>query len=144
MAPGEATCDQAQVEVTADAIAGVFTVSFDMRYPATLVKYSGYTLGPLLQRAPVANTPLCVIREPAPGMLQVTMTRFAPDRGISATGSEVLLVLRFARVAAGSGDIDFNLDPASAVREQIVDDAGGAVTARFGPGHGLKLTVYQR
>jgi hypothetical protein len=144
MAPGATTCDQAEVEVTADAIAGVFTISFDMRYPATLVKYSGFTVGPLLQRAPVATTPLCLVQEPVPGMLQITMTRFAPDRGVSASGSEVLVVLRFARVAPGSGDVDFNLDPASSVPERIVDDAGSAVAARFGPGHGLKLTVYQR
>jgi hypothetical protein len=144
MAPGAVTCDQAEVEVTADAIAGVFTVSFDMRYPATLVKYSGFTLGPLMQRAPVATTPLCLVQEPVPGMLQITMTRFAPDRGVSASGNEVILVLRFARVAPGSGVVDFNLDPASSVPERIVDDAGGAVAARFGPGHGLKLIVYQR
>jgi hypothetical protein len=144
MRPGAATCDQAEVEVTADEVAGVFTVSFDMRYPATLVKYSGFTLGPLLQRAPVGTTPLCLVQEPVPGMLQVTMTRFAPDRGVLASGSETLLVLRFTRVAAGSGDIDFNLDPASSVPERIVDDAGATVAARFGPGHGLKLTVYQR
>ena len=144
MSPGATTCDQAEVEVTADAIDGVFTVSFDMRYPATLMKYSGFTLGPLLQEAPVTTTPLCLVQEPVPGMLQVTMTRFAPDRGVSASGGDVLLVLRFTRVAPGSGDVDFNLDQASAVAERVVNDAGSTVPARFGPGHGLRLTVYQR
>jgi hypothetical protein len=141
---GRTTCDQAEVEVVADAVAGVFTASFDLRYPATLVKYSGFTVGPLLQRAPVATQPLCLVQESSPGVLQVTMTRFAPDRGVSSQGSETLLVLRFARATPGSGDVDFNLDPSSPVAERIVDDAGSVVAARFGPGHGLKLTVYQR
>jgi len=141
---GTTTCDQAEVEVAADAVAGIFTTSFDLRYPATLVKYSGFTVGPLLQRAPVASQPLCLVQESSPGVLQVTMTRFAPDRGVSSQGSETLLVLRFARVAPGSGDVDFNLDASSPVAERIVDDAGSVVAARFGPGHGLKLTVYQR
>jgi len=141
---GTTTCDQAEVEVTADAVAGVFTASFDLRYPAALVKYTGFSLGPLLLRAPVATKPLCLVQESSPGSLQVTMTRFAPDRGVSAEGGETLLVLKFARVAPGSGDVDFNLDPASPVAEKIVDDAGSAVAARFGPGHGLKLSVYQR
>jgi hypothetical protein len=142
--PGTTTCDQAEVEVTADAVAGVFTASFDVRYPAALVKYTGFSVGPLLLRAPVANKPLCLVQESSPGTLQITMTRFAPDGGVSAEGLETLLVLQFARVAPGSGDVDFNLDPASPVAERIVDDAGGTVAARFGPGHGLKLSVYQR
>ena len=142
--PGEVTCDQAQIEVAVDAVAGVFTASFELRYPATLVKYTGFTVGPLLQRTPVTTQPLCLVQESSPGVLEVTMTRFAPDRGVAAQGSETLLALRFTRVAPGSGDVDFNLDPASPVAERIVDDAGAAVAARFGPGHGLKLTVYQR
>jgi len=141
---GTSTCDQAEVEVAADAITGVFTVSFDVRYPAALVKYAGFTVGPLLQRAPLGTAPLCLVQEATPGTLQVTMTRFAPDKAVAAQGIETLLVLRFARVAAGSGDVDFNLDASSPVAEKIVDDAGSAVAARFGPGHGLKLTVYQR
>jgi len=141
---GTTTCDQAEVEVAADAVAGVFTTSFDLRYPAALVKYTGFSVGPLLLRSAVATKPLCLVQESSPGSIQVTMTRFAPDRGVSAEGSETLLVLNFARVAPGSGDVDFNLDPASPVADRIVDDAGGMVAARFGPGHGLKLSVYQR
>ena len=142
--PGAVTCDQAQIEVAADAVAGVFTASFDLRYPAALVKYTGFTVGPLLMQTPVATQPLCLVQESSPGVLEVTMTRFAPDRGVAAQGSETLLVLRFARVAPGSGGVDFNLDPSSPVAERIVDDAGSVVAARFGPGHGLKLIVYQR
>jgi hypothetical protein len=142
--PGAATCDEAQIEVAADALAGVFTASFDLRYPATLMKYTGFTVGTLLQRTPVTTQPLCLVQESSPGVIEVTMTRFAPDHGVTAQGSETLLVLRFARVAPGSGGVDFNLDPSSPVAERIVDDSGSAVAARFGPGHGLKLTVYQR
>lgn len=142
--PGTVGCDQAEVEVAADAVAGVFTVSFDLTYPAGIVKYTGYTLGTLLLRAPVASPPLCLVQEPSPGTLEVTMTRFAPDRGVTAGGIETLLVLKFDRVASGTGDADFNLDPSSHVAERVVDDAGSAAAARFGPGHGLKLTVYHR
>jgi hypothetical protein len=142
--PGTVGCDQAEVEVAADAVAGVFTVSFDLTYPAGIVKYTGYTLGTLLQRAPVGTPPLCLVQESSPGTLEVTMTRFAPDHAVTAAATETLLVLKFDRVAAGMGDADFNLDPTSHVAERVVDDAGGAATARFGPGHGLKLTVYQR
>lgn len=142
--PGSTTCDQANLEVTVDAVTGVFTASFDLRYPAALMKYTGFSLGPLLLRSPVATKPICLVQESSPGALQITMTRFAPDHGVSAEGSEALLVLNFERVAPGAGEVDFNLDPSSPVADRIVDDAGGTVAARFGPGHGLKLSVYQR
>src|SRR5262249_41446071 len=108
--PGTASCDQAEVEVTADAVARGFTAWFARPCPAGIVKYAGFEPGPLLLRDPVATRPLCLIQEPQPGTLQVTMTRFAPDHGVNAIGNEVLLVLRFARIAPGSGGVDFDLD----------------------------------
>ena len=82
-----------------------------------------------------------LVRQSAPGILQLSMTRFAPDPAVAAEGSEGLVRLRFRRVAAGSAPIDFLGGAASIIAERVVDGQGQTVAARFGPDHGATVTI---
>ena len=134
--PGAAACTSLDVEVMAHAISGLFTVSFDLRYPAALIKYEGFTAGPLMRQESPKTAPLFLVQNPAAGVLVVTLTRFAPDGAAAAVASVALMTLRFSRAGAGSGAIDFDTGSASTVAERILDENGQARPARFGPGHG--------
>jgi len=138
---GRATCTSLEIDVVAHGVEGLFTVAFDLHYPAALLKFEGHAPGPLLRRGAPRTPPLFLVRGPAPGQIQVSMTRFAPDGAVAAAGSETLITLRFTRIAGGSDRIDFALDPGSPVAERIVDDEGRTVSARFGPGHGGSATI---
>jgi hypothetical protein len=138
---GRATCTSLEIEVAVQDVAGLFTVGFDLSYPADLLKFEGHTAGPLLTQNTPKTTPLVLARGAASGRLQVSITRFAPDGAAAAQGSAVLLFLRFSRLATGTGPIDFGLDPGSGVAERILDEQGEPVAARFGPGHGGTLVV---
>jgi hypothetical protein len=140
---GTASCDSIELEVAVHGLAGVFTVAFDLGYPTGTLHYEGYAEGALLLRGPPRQAPLFLVREPAAGNLQVTMTRFAPDAAVAvATGAtEGLVRLRFKRVKAGTAEIDFLSGASSAVAERIVDAQGAVVPARFSPGHGATVTV---
>jgi hypothetical protein len=139
---GAATCTGIDVEVAASGLAGVFTVAFDLRYPVGLLRYEGYAEGSLLSRGAPRTRPFYLVQQPAPGRIQVTMTRFSPDGAATAADQgESMIVLRFSRVSPGSAVLDFDLDPSSPVAERVVDAGGLAVDARFGPGHGATITV---
>jgi hypothetical protein len=138
-----AACDTIEVEVAAHGVPGIFTVAFDLAYPTGTLRYEGYAQGTLLMRGPPRQSPLFLVREPSPGTLQVSMTRFFPDPPVAAPveGGEGLIRLRFRRVAAGRADIDFIPGAGSAIAEKIVDGDGKAVAARFTPGHGATVIV---
>jgi hypothetical protein len=138
---GRATCTTLEIEIAAQDVSGIFTVAFDLAYPADLLKFEGHAAGPLLTQNAPRTPPLVLARGATAGRVQVSITRFAPDGSAAAEGSEVLLTLRFSRLAAGTGSIDFGLEPASGVAERILDDKGDPVTARFGPGHGGTVAV---
>lgn len=137
--PGPATCERVEVEVAGRGLEGVFTVSFSVRYPAALLRYEGYATGDMLSRGAPATAPLYLVRTPAPGVVVVTMTRFAPDSGASVAGDAVFLGMRFGRVAAGNATIDFDTPGATTLR--VLGAAGETIPARFGPGHGASVTV---
>ena len=139
--PGPATCERAEVQVAGRGLDGVFTVSFAVRYPAALLRYEGYATGDLLARGSPATAPLYLVRTPAPGVVVVTMTRFAPDGGASAQGDATFVGLRFGRVAAGNATIDFDHDISGATPLRILGAAGETIAARFGPGHGAGVSV---
>lgn len=139
--PGPATCDRAEVEVAGRGLAGVFTVSFAVRYPAALLRYEGYATGTMMARGSPATAPLYLVRTPAPGVVVVTMTRFAPDGGASADGDAAFLGLRFGRVAAGDATIDFDRASPGAAPMRILGAAGETIAARFGPGHGASVSI---
>lgn len=138
---GAASCDTIELEVAAHGLGGIFTVAFDLAYPSALLRYEGYSQGTLLLRGPPSQAPMFLVRESSPGTLQVSMTRFAPDPAVSASTSEGLVRLRFHRVAAGEGNVDFIADDTSAIPERVVDGQGKIVAARFTPGHGATITV---
>jgi hypothetical protein len=141
MRAASATCDTVEVEIAAHALQGIFTVAFDVAFPAALLRYEGYAQGPLLVRGPPRQAPMFLVRQSAPGVLQVSMTRFAPDPPVAADGSEGFVRLRFSRVAAGSAQVDFIAGAASAIPEKVVDAQGQVLQARFGPDHGATIRV---
>jgi len=69
------------------------------------------------------------------------MTRLAPDPGVTATGSESLIVFHFTKGSPGAGLIDFDMSGTSTVAEQILDQNGTVLPASFGPDHGGVVTV---
>jgi hypothetical protein len=136
LVPGAATCTNLEVEVAAHAISGLFTVSFDLRYPSGILKYEGKTPGPLMRQGSPKTAPVFLVHNPEPGLLIVTLTRFARDGAATATASEALMTFHFSRAGAGSGTIDFDTGPSSTIAEKILDENGLVRPARFGPGHG--------
>jgi len=136
----DATCTTVDIAVFVKDLGGIFTVGFDLTYPAAQVSYLSYTLGALLQ-AGSTTTPFHTVLNPAPGTLQVTGSRLNPDLPVNATGSEILFVLRFQRVAMGTGAVDFDTSGGSVFPEEIRDDSMALVQASFGPGHGGTVLV---
>jgi hypothetical protein len=141
MQPGSATCERAEVEIAGRGLAGIFTASFTVRYPAALLRYEGYSTGTLLSRGDPATPPLYLVRTPGPGLLVVTMTRFAPDAGVSIEGDAVFLGLRFARLAAGVAGIDFDRGSVGVGPVRLLGAAGQTIAARAGPGHGASVNI---
>lgn len=133
---GRASCTTLEIDLVAHGVEGAFTLSFDLRYPADLLKFEGHAPGPLLAKGAPRTPPLFLVRSPETGRVQASLTRFAPDGAVAAEGSETLLTLRFSRMAPGSGTVDFALGADSPVAERILDHRGQPVSARFGPGHG--------
>src|SRR5262245_8691351 len=139
--PGGATCDRAEVEIAARGLTGVFTASFAVRYPAALLRYEGYATGTLMSRGDPATPPLYLVRTPSPGLLVVTMTRFAPDGGVSVEGDAAFLGLRFGRVARGEATVDFDAGPSGAASVRLIGASGETIAARSGPSHGAGVTI---
>lgn len=129
------TCSTLEVGVLVSNLTGIFTAGFDLTYPATMLQYDSYTVGPLLLKGNPQTAPFVLVT-PMPGGLQITMTRFGPDLPVSAVGSESLITLRFTRATPGAGAIDFDTGGGSTVGEAILDDNGVPRPALFAPGHG--------
>ena len=140
-APLSSTCTSNDVAVNIANLAGIYTVGFDFTYPASLVAYQSYSLGPLLKKGSPAIPAFVLVQSPSPGLVQATMSLLAPDPSVSAVGSEVLITFHFTKVASGSGIIDFNSSPSSLVSEQVLDQSGAVLPASFGPGHGGTVLV---
>jgi hypothetical protein len=136
-----ATCSTIDIAVLVNNLTGIWSVSFDISYPTSLLAYQSYKLGPLLQKGAPLNTPLLVTVNTLGNDVQVLMTRFVPDPSVGAVGSESLITLSFARMAAGSAAIDFDTSVGSLVNERIIDDHGSTRPAVFGPGHGGMVMV---
>lgn len=129
-------CSTVDIEVAISNLSGIWTISFDLLYPSSLVDYESITLGPLLQQGSPVNAPLVIVNEGI-GSVQVTITRLPPDPSVTAVGGETLATLRFRRIASSGSDlIDFDFSPGSPVGETILDEFGVVQPATFGPGHG--------
>ncbi len=85
-----------EVEIVAAGVEGLYGLSFELLFPANLLRYedSGAGAFPSLQT-----------RETAPGQLLVGATHFGAVAGLSGGGT--VAVVRFTAVANGSGDFDF-------------------------------------
>lgn len=132
------TCTTIDISVLVSNLSGIWTVGFDLTYPATLLQYDSYTLGPLLQKG---NPQYSVVHDVkmVAGGLQVYMSRLATDPPVTAVGSEALLTLKFKRLGPGAAAIDFNTG--GGVSESIIDDGGLPRPAVFAPGHGGMVMV---
>lgn len=131
------TCSTIDIAVLVDGLSGIWTVSFDISYPTGLLAYQSYTLGPLLQKGAPVNAPFVQVTTSG-NDVQVQMTRFNPDPPVGATGSESLITLSFARLAAGSAAIDFDT---GGISEVILDDMSNVRPAVFRPGHGGMVVI---
>jgi hypothetical protein len=134
------TCSMIDIAVLVTGLSGIWSVSFDISYPTGLLAYQSFTVGPLLQKGAPLNTPVVVVTTSG-NDVQVSMSRLGSDPPVGAVGSESLITLSFARLAAGSAAIDFDSSGGSSVGEIILDDHGVARPAVFGPGHGGMVLV---
>jgi len=137
---GAVSCSMVNVAVMVNNLSGIWTVGFDLVYPASAIRYDGYTLGPLLQKGPPANPPFVLVNPTSSGR-QVWLSRLRGDPGVAAVGAEELIQFRFTKVASGTGLMDFDSSSGSTVSETILDESGNPRPASFGPGHGGLVTV---
>jgi general secretion pathway protein D len=92
------------LEVRATQVTNLYGLSFDLQYPATVLRYDGATEGTLLNANGTVQTSLQVVESPA-GTLVVGFTRLGTAGGLNGSGT--LLTLRFSARAAGSGPFTF-------------------------------------
>jgi len=135
------TCTSVEVEVMVNSLSGIFTVGFDLTYPASVVRFDNHTVGPLLLKGSPANNPFFFVSNPSPGIIQVSATRFSPDPSVAAVGNEILMTLSFSKVASGTGVIDFDDSPTSLIEEVVLDETGANRPASFQPDHGGIIMV---
>lgn len=136
-----ASCTTLDMGVLVANLSGIWTVGFDLKYPASILQYQSFAPGPLLNKD---NPPVPAgffVTTPSSGTIVVSATRFSPDPSLSAVGSELLITLHFVKVASGSGSLDFDTSLSSLVSDEILDDAGNIVASSFGPGHGGSVLV---
>ncbi len=138
---GSTSCSTVDVGVWITNVSGIFTVSFDLTYPASSVAYQSFVAGPVMSQGNPTNAPVFIVNNPSAGSLQVTMSRLHPDSSVQVTGAGLLITFRFAKVAAGTGTIDFDSSSSSLISEEIQDENGNQVAASFGPGHGGVVMV---
>jgi len=133
------TCSTIDIAVLVDGLSGIWSVSFDISYPTGLLAYQGYTKGPLLLKGAPLYDPVVVVKTSG-NDVQVSMSRLRPDPPVGAVGSESLITLSFARLAAGSAAIDFDT---GGISEIVLDDNSppNVRPAVFGPGHGGMVVI---
>ncbi len=114
-----ATATALQLDVTVQAVPGLYGLAFDVDFPATALRYTNSTSGDALAST---NVPILLqVSETSAGHLVVGLSRTGSVAGISsATG--VALSLRFDAVAAGNGAISFSRN--HAFDQRGVDIAG--------------------
>jgi hypothetical protein len=130
------TCTTVDVVVMVNDLSGIWTVGFDLAFPASVLSYDSFTAGPLLQKGPPAINPFFLVRKSGSGVIQVAATRVSPDPSVAAVGSEILMTLRFSKVSSGTGSIDFNDAVSSAIDEVVLDENALPRPASFQPDHG--------
>lgn len=130
------TCDTVEVAVIVSDLSGIWTVGFDLTFPASVLTYDSRTAGPLLLQGSPAITPVFLVNNSAPGVIQVTATRFGGDPSVAAVGNQILMTLTFRKITSGTGSIDFDDSGGSLVDEVVLDENGDPRPASFQPDHG--------
>ena len=95
------TVDTLVLEVRATNVQDLYGVGFDLTYPNSLLRFEGATPGFLNQGQQVSFN----LVETSPGTLVVGYARLGAVPG--ASGSGVVLTLRFTATAAGTGRLAF-------------------------------------
>lgn len=135
-------CDHIDVLVQVNNLSGIWTVGFDLTYPASALSYQGtYFEGPVLKQGSPATPPFFYVISPSAGSLQVTITRWPPDPSVTVSGLGSLITIRLNKVASGGGLVDFDMSGSSTVSEQILDEYSSPRPASFGPDHGGTVVV---
>lgn len=135
-------CDHVDLLVQVNDLSGIWTVGFDLSYPASALAYQGtYFQGPVMNQSSPATAPFFYVSSPSAGSLLVTMTRFPPDPSVTVSGPGSLITIRLNKVASGSGVIDFDTSSGSTVSEEIRDENSNLRPASFGPDHGGTVVV---
>jgi hypothetical protein len=134
------TCSTIGISVLVDGVMNIWTVGFDLNFPAALLSYDSYTLGPLMLKGSPTFQPVVLLNQTA-GSLHVSVSRFGTDPSVNANGSEALITFRFSRISAGSAGLDFDVSASSPITESIMDEHGTAQPATFAPGHGGMVIV---
>ncbi len=112
------------LEVQANQVTDLYGLSFDLTYPPALLRYDGIMEGTLLSESGMQQTTL-LTGPGAAGTLLVGFSRLGSIPG--ATGSGVLLTLRFTAVGAGTGSFGF-------VRNSAVNSSGAALPLSWSGG----------
>lgn len=130
------TCNSVVVSVLINDLTGIFTVGFDVTFPAGVLSYDSYTVGPLLLQGPPASSPFFLVKNSAPGVIQISASLLGGDPSVAAVGTQTLMTLTFSKVSSGTGSIDFDDSGASRVDEVVLDESGDPRPASFQPDHG--------
>ena len=93
---GAATGSTLEIEVYAAAVEDLYGLSFELLFPANLLRYESHDGGAF---------PNLEVREAGTGRLLVGATHLGPVAGLS--GGATVLVARFSATANGSGRFEF-------------------------------------
>lgn len=91
------------LDVQVNQVADLYGLSFDLRFPASALTFTGFSEGTVLN-AGGNQTSIQVVESPA-GNLVVGITRLGAVAGV--TGSGTLLTLQFSAAASGNGALSF-------------------------------------
>jgi len=94
---GNASGASLEIEVYAVGVDDLYGLSFELRFPADLLRYESHGVGAF---------PGLEARETAAGRLLVGATHLGPVAGLSGGGA--IVVARFTAIASGNGRFDFS------------------------------------
>ena len=110
---GSASGSTVEIEVYAVGVDDLYGVSFELRFPADLLRYENHGRGVF---------PSLEAREGGVGQLLVGATHLGPVAGLSGDGAVVLA--RFTAIANGNGRFDFS-------GEEAFDSFGDRLTLNW-------------
>jgi hypothetical protein len=95
-------CDLVELQMLITDVSDVFALDFDLRYDASLFAFGGvFPLGAVLD---ADGASLIVEARGVEGAFNIVVSRVA-STGVDATGTRILLLLRFLRIAGGGATV---------------------------------------